>query len=204
MNKSQPTDFSISFEERMKVMMASGRFGRQNARKEIYKLNTELFHAWQNGTADINLGDHKAFLDGAKLYRTPFDVSDTGRVYELTCTGCINADCMDVAQQLIAQGYVSGRPTMGIRGERVSLFYQRYYLMPPGLFITHLDPDSDAAKKGIQTDDILMSINDVYITSMDDLNNVLYTCEVGDTVDVIIYRAGKQYLIKLTLSEAKG
>ena len=52
----------------MKVIMASGRFGRQNVRKEIYKLNTELFHAWQNGIADIDLGDHKAFLDGAKLY----------------------------------------------------------------------------------------------------------------------------------------
>ena len=105
MGKYTPSDFSISFEERMKVKMASGRFGRQNARKEIYQLNTELFHAWQNGTADIDLGDHKAFLEGAKLYRKPFDVSNLGTVYETTVTGCINADCMDVAEQLIAQGY---------------------------------------------------------------------------------------------------
>ena len=109
-----------------------------------------------------------------------------------------------IVDQLIAQGYVSGRPTLGIRGERVSAFYQRYYMMPPGLFITSIDPDSDAAKKGIQTDDILISINNTYISSMDDLNNVLYGCEVGDTVDVVIYRAGKQYLLQLTLSEAKG
>ena len=105
MSKYSPSDFSISFEERMKITMASGRFGRQNARKEIYKLNTDLFHAWQNGTADIELGDHKAFLEGAKLYKKPFDVSDMGTVYESTVTGCINADCMDVAEQLIAQGY---------------------------------------------------------------------------------------------------
>ena len=105
MSKYSPDDFSISFEERMKIKMASGRFGRQNARKEIYGLNTELFHAWQRGTADIDLGDHKAFLDGAKLYKKPFDVSDMGTVYESTVTGCINADCMDVAEQLIAKGY---------------------------------------------------------------------------------------------------
>ena len=105
MGKYNPSDFSISFEEHMKVKMASGRFGRQNARKEIYQLNTELFHAWQKGTADIDLGDHKAFLDGAKLYRKPFDVSNLGTVYESTVTGCINADCMDVAEKLIAQGY---------------------------------------------------------------------------------------------------
>ena len=81
MSRYSPDDFSISFEERMKVKMASGRFGRQNARKEIYQLNTDLFHSWQNGTADIDLGDHKAFLDAAKLYKKPFDVSDTGTVY---------------------------------------------------------------------------------------------------------------------------
>ena len=105
MGKYMPSDFSISFEERIKVMMASGRFGRQNARKEVYKLDTELFRDWQKGTADIDLGDHQAFLDGAELYKKPFDVSDMGKTYESTVTGCINADCMDVAEQLIAQGY---------------------------------------------------------------------------------------------------
>ena len=105
LSRHNPSDFSVSFAERMQVMMASGRFGRQNARKEIYKLNTELFHDWQKGSAYIDLGDHEAFLDGAQLYKKPFDVSDMGTVYESTVTGCINADCMDVAEQLIAQGY---------------------------------------------------------------------------------------------------
>ena len=109
-----------------------------------------------------------------------------------------------IVDQLIEQGYVSGRPTLGIKGESVSLFYQRYYLMPAGIFITELDPASDAAKKGIQTDDILSAINGMRITSMDDLNTVLYGCQVGDTVEVIIYRAGRQYRVDLTLSESKG
>ncbi len=105
LSRYKSSDFSISFAERMQVIMASGRFGRQNARKEIYKLNTELFHDWQSGCADIDLGDHEAFLEGAKLYKKPFDVSDVGTVYESTVTGCINADCMDVAEQLITRGY---------------------------------------------------------------------------------------------------
>jgi serine protease Do len=109
-----------------------------------------------------------------------------------------------IVDQLIEQGYVSGRPTLGIRGESVDLFYQRYYMMPAGLFITQLDAGSDAARKGIQTDDILMSINGTRILSMDDLNNVLYGCEVGDTVEAVIFRAGKQYLVSLTVAEAKG
>ena len=109
-----------------------------------------------------------------------------------------------IVDQLIEQGYVSGRPTLGLKGESVSIFYQHYYRMPAGIFITELDPGSDAARKGIQTDDILTSINGTHISSMDDLNTVLYGCEVGDTVEVIIYRAGKQYRVDLTLSESKG
>ena len=109
-----------------------------------------------------------------------------------------------IVDQLIEQGYVSGRPTLGIQGESVSLFYQRYYLMPAGIFITHLDPGSDAARKGIQTDDILMNINGHPISTLEDMNHVLYGCEVGDTVEVVIYRAGKQYLVSLTLAESKG
>ena len=105
LNQYQPSDFSISFEERMKITMASGRFGRQNARKEIYKLNTKLFHDWKNGTADIRFGDYNAFLDSAKLYKKPFDVSNMGKRYESTETGCINADCMEIAEQLIGNGY---------------------------------------------------------------------------------------------------
>ena len=109
-----------------------------------------------------------------------------------------------IVDQLIEQGYVSGRPTLGIQGESVSLFYQRYYLMPAGIFITHLDPGSDADRKGIQTDDILMNINGHPISTIEDMNHVLYGCEVGDTVEVVIYRAGKQYLVSLTLAESKG
>ena len=109
-----------------------------------------------------------------------------------------------IVDQLIEQGYVSGRPTLGIQGESVSLFYQRYYLMPAGIFITELDIASDAAKKGIQPGDILTNINGYDLYGMDDMNAVLYGCEVGETVEVIIYRSGKQYRVNLTLSESKG
>ena len=105
MSKYKPSDFSISFEERMRVTMASGRFGRQNARKEIYKLNTQMFHDWKKGANDIDFGDYKTYLDGTKLYKKPFDVSGMGEIYDCTHTGCINADCIDVAEQLTAQGY---------------------------------------------------------------------------------------------------
>ena len=70
----------------------------------------------------------------------------------------------EIADQLIAQGYVSGRPAIGITGEPVSSFYQFYYNLPAGLYITNVEYGSDARKKGIEQGDILMSIDGNRIT----------------------------------------
>ena len=110
----------------------------------------------------------------------------------------------DIVDQLITQGYVSGRPTLGIEGEALSSFYQHYYRLPAGLYITHVDPGSDAEAKGIQDGDMLLSLEGQRITDMDDLKSILYDMEVEQVVEVIIYRAGERYKVPLTLGEHKG
>lgn len=101
----KPSDFCISFAERMQVMMKSSRFGENNARKEVYKENTKLFSRWKNGTSEIDFGDYQTFLDETKLYCHSYDVSNLGQIYPETQTGCINANCVDLAEQLISCGY---------------------------------------------------------------------------------------------------
>nr|MBQ8244423.1 trypsin-like peptidase domain-containing protein [Oscillospiraceae bacterium] len=59
-----------------------------------------------------------------------------------------SATVKDVVDQLIRQGYVSGRPTLGIEGEALSTFYQHYYRLPAGLYVTSVDRGSDAHSKG--------------------------------------------------------
>ncbi len=110
----------------------------------------------------------------------------------------------DIVDQLITQGYVSGRPTLGIEGEALSSFYQHYYRLPAGLYITHVNPGSDAHTKGIQDGDMLLSVEGQRITSMDELKSLLFDREVGETVEAIIYRAGERYRVMLTLGEQKG
>ena len=107
----------------------------------------------------------------------------------------------DIVDQIIAQGYVSGRPSLGITGEALSTFYQHYYRMPAGLYITEVEPGSDAAKKGIQEGDMLLYLGDTRVTSTQDLKTALYDSEAGDVVEVIVYRNGQQYKLELTLSE---
>ena len=110
----------------------------------------------------------------------------------------------EVAEQLISQGYVSGRPTLGLEGESLSSFDQYYYRLPAGLYITDVDRSSDAAAKGIEEGDILLSVNGTNVTTMDALNGAVYNLDVGDTVEVVIYRSGKQYRVSLTVTEDKG
>jgi len=110
----------------------------------------------------------------------------------------------DIVEQLITQGYVSGRPTVGLLGETVSRFDQYYYGIPAGLYVTAVDNDSHAFQLGIEVGDILISINGQRITSQTELDNLIYGMQIGDTVEAVIYRGGNQYRIQLTLTEYKG
>lgn len=110
----------------------------------------------------------------------------------------------DVVEQLIRNGYVEGRPSLGIDGRMVSGFYQYYYRLPEGLMITSIDADSDAYAKGLQTSDIILYAGGRQITSADALNEVINGCQVGDAIELVIYRAGREYRIDVTIMEAKN
>lgn len=109
-----------------------------------------------------------------------------------------------IVDQLIAQGYVSGRPYIGIDGEEVSDLYQYYYRLPEGLFLTEVVSGTDAQTKGLLEGDILISLDGTKITNAEDLTTVLGGYEVGDTIEAIIFRNNRQYSVELTVEEAKG
>lgn len=110
----------------------------------------------------------------------------------------------DIVDQIIRQGYVSGRPSIGLQGEGISIFYQRYYRLPAGLYITEVEPGSEAAAKEIQEGDILISLDGTRVYSMDELNTLLYNYKAGDTVTLTVYRSGYTADVSITLAEAKG
>ena len=114
-----------------------------------------------------------------------------------------SATVKDIVEQLIDQGYVSGRPSLGVTGESLSTFYQYYYHLPAGLYITEVEPGSFAEYSGIASGDILLAVDDHRIYSMDDLNSALYNHAVGDVVKAVIYRGGQQATVELILSENK-
>ena len=115
-----------------------------------------------------------------------------------------SATVKEIVDQLVNQGYVSGRPTLGIQGEALDSFLQLYYMLPASVQVTSVEPGSYAAHYGIEEGDILMAVEDTRITDMDSLNTFLYNHQVGDVVTAVIYRGGQQYNVDLTLTENKG
>ena len=109
----------------------------------------------------------------------------------------------EIVDQLICQGYVSGRPSLGFTGQDISSFEQLYYRIPSGIYITEVDPTGDAAAKGICAGDILLCFDDQRIADSDTLLNLLYTHNAGDTVRIVIYRDGAQYSLMITLGQTQ-
>jgi len=110
----------------------------------------------------------------------------------------------NIVNQLLDQGYVSGRPSLGITCESISRLHQLYYRLPNGLCITEVESGSSAEQVGLKAGDILLSINGVNVDDTESLRKQLYSYAPGDAVTVIIYRSGRQYSATLTLGEARN
>ena len=112
----------------------------------------------------------------------------------------------EIVNQLIKQGYVSGRPGLGLIGESVTIFDQMYYRLPQGLYINEVVEGSDAEAAGIRAGDILLSLDGVQITGEESLSQLLYSYQVGDTVQAEIYRyrTRTRYTVTLTIEEANS
>ena len=91
---------------------------------------------------------------------------------------------------------------LGISAEEISPFYQRYYQIPRGLYITQVMENSAAENLGLQPGDILLSINGNSVTTTASLQSLLVSFSLGETVEIVIYRAGQQYSFRLTLDRS--
>lgn len=140
----------------------------------------------------INTMKISTFVDGAGVEGLGFAIPST--------------TVKEIVDQLIAQGYVSGRPDLGVTGESVSQLNQRYYRLPAGFLISEVEPGSGAANAGIVAGDIIVTFNGTRIQSADELEAALYACQAGDSVELTLYRyrTGRQFGVKLTLEEADG
>ena len=84
-----------------------GRYGAKRVMEAVYRNNIDVFRHWGYRLPDgrlVGLGDRNALLVGTKVYAKSFDVNDVPVQAEPTKTGCVNADCVDVAEAMLDSG----------------------------------------------------------------------------------------------------
>ena len=110
----------------------------------------------------------------------------------------------DIVDELLHNGYVAGRPAIGISGEAVPATARAYYQLPAGIYVTGVDENSGAFQVGIRPGDIITAIEGVEVESVEALNTIKNQFTAGDTVSLGVYHAGEFYQVEITLMDAAG
>ena len=106
-----------------------------------------------------------------------------------------------VSDALIAQGYVGGRPTIGVTVRTLTSESAQEYGTPPGVRVELVEPASDAYAQGVQVGDVIVQANGVDVATIEDLNAVKEGLAVGDTILLHIYRDGSYLDLPVELVE---
>lgn len=111
-----------------------------------------------------------------------------------------------IAQELIANGYVTGRPALGVTVLSIenAQTAMQYGVNSLGVYITDVESGSAADKAGMQAGDRIISINNQVVESFADLSAALDNYAVGDTVEIMVSRGGSTVTLSLTLQEKKN
>lgn len=110
-----------------------------------------------------------------------------------------------IIESLIASGYVTGRPQLGVSmvtiSDELSAFQAGVSEM--GVYVAKVNDHSAASQAGIQVKDRIVSIDGNEITSSADAAAIIAEKQVGDTITIIVMRDRKSITLNAVLQEAQ-
>lgn len=118
-------------------------------------------------------------------------------------------DAKSVISDLITNGYVTGRPILGITCLQISDYLGAIQNMTPGLLVTAIDENLAIAKSDLIVGDTITAIEGTQVRSVDEVSDVIKDKKPGDTVTVTVIRTNslgrdKTVDIEIELSEYSG
>ena len=113
-------------------------------------------------------------------------------------------DAVDIANELITKGYVSGKAYLGVNiDNRYTSVYAQYYNQPEGAYVYNVEPESCAEKCGLAAGDIITQMGDNPIGSYSDLNAAIKQFKAGESTEIVVYRANGYVTLNVTFDESK-
>lgn len=119
------------------------------------------------------------------------------------------SEAKPIVDDLIANGRVTGRVQLGVRGVTVDEVLARYNNVPVGFMIMEIEAGSDIATKGVVAGDIITKVDGNDIASSGDIADYLRNFKPGDKVTLTIFRrtSGKRdatFEVSIELVENQG
>ena len=109
-------------------------------------------------------------------------------------------DTIPIYKELIEKGKVA-RPFIGINGIDLDEATAIRNNLTKGIYIDSVVDNSPAKEAGLQKGDVIVKFDGQPVSKMEELNDIKYTKQIGDTVEITIYRKNEEKTITLTLGE---
>ena len=111
-----------------------------------------------------------------------------------------------IAQDLLENGYVSGRPYLGITYVAVTdeVTAQQLGVSAYGIYIVDVSAGSGADQAGLQPGDRIVSIDGAEVAVRDDVSAIIDQRAAGDAITITVARDGQILTVTATLGEQTG
>jgi serine protease Do len=115
-------------------------------------------------------------------------------------------DVKDIVNDILTYGYVRGKIQVGVNLLDVSNVYTAmlYGLNSTGVYVQNVVEGSSAEKAGLKPGDRIVEFDGKNIMSFSEFKKELDKHEVGETVELVVVREGREKILKVYLSEYKG
>ena len=112
-------------------------------------------------------------------------------------------DAVKVAQELLENGYVTGRPYLGISYFAVTDAQTAAQLgvNAYGVYIVEVVKGGPADKAGLQAGDRIVSMDGSEVAAQSDLGTLMQDHKAGDTIEITVARGGQMQTVTVTLGE---
>ncbi len=112
-------------------------------------------------------------------------------------------DAIAVAQELLENGYVSGRAFLGITYIAVTdeATAQQLGVSSYGIYVVDVTSGSAADAAGLKPGDRIVSIDGAEIASREDVSTIVEQHSAGDTISITVARDGQMLTVSATLGE---
>ena len=112
-------------------------------------------------------------------------------------------DAIKVAQELLENGYVTGRPYLGITYLAVTdaQTAQQLGVNAYGVYIVDVTKGGPADQAGLKVGDRIVSVDGSEIAAKDDLGTLMQKHAAGDTLAITVARDGQMQTVNVTLGE---